>query len=209
MNIVRIFITIVCLSYLFSLHGLCQVYFTPRDDMKAQLLELIKQERKSIDMAMYMFTDKVIAQALIDAYVRGVQVRVVLDQVSMSERFGKGLLLQKNGISIFVHKTSQTNPFSMPIMHHKFVIFGHNDLYKKSLLWTGSFNCTISAATLHDENAIVVDDVFAITEYQACFKQLIARLGGARNVEIEDLEQNHLVEIEQNFLQNSDGEAAV
>ena len=169
-----------------TLYSLCLVYFTPRDDIKLQLVELIKQERKSIDVAMYMFTDKVIAQALIDAYVRGVKVTAVLDQVSMSERFGKGLLLQKSGITVFVHRTSQVNPFSMPIMHNKFMIFGYNDRYKKSLLWTGSFNCTASASTLHDENVMIVDDMSAITEYQSCFKQLVARLGGAKHVPIED-----------------------
>lgn len=195
--------------YVLSLQSLCVVYFTPRDDIKTNLVELIKFERKSIDAAMYMFTDKVIAQALVDAYVRGVQVRVVLDQISMSEKFGKGLLLQKNGVSVFVHRTSQSSPFSMPIMHNKFILFGFNELYRRPLLWTGSFNCTVSAATLHDENVIVVDDVYAIAEYQGCFKQLLARLNGTKQAPIEDVQDSLLVEIEQKTLQDVDaGEAA-
>lgn len=208
-KIVRSYLFAIGLLHAFSLSSLCLVYFTPRDDIKASLVELIKAERKSIDAAMYMFTDKVVAQALIDAYVRGVQVRVVLDQISMSEKFGKGLLLQKNGVSVFVHRTSQANPFSMPIMHNKFVIFGFNDLYKKPLLWTGSFNCTVSAATLHDENVIVVDDVCAIAEYQTCFKQLIARLGGTKQALIEDVNEAVLVEFEQKSLQEVDAEISV
>lgn len=205
-KMVRVWLFIFGATYASLLHSLCVVYFTPRDDIKANLIELIKAERKSIDVAMYMFTDKVLAQALIDAYVRGVQVRVVLDQISMSERFGKGLLLQKNGISVFVHRTNQTNPFSMPIMHNKFVIFGFNDLYKKPLLWTGSFNCTVSAATLHDENVIIVDDACAIAEYQCCFKQLIARLGGTKQISIEDIDETPLVEFEQNSLREVDAD---
>lgn len=197
----RNFLMILGAFYGSLLHPLCFVYFTPRDDIKSQLVEMIKQERKSIDIAMYMFTDKVIAQALIDAYVRGVRVTVVLDQISMSERFGKGLLLQKNGITVLVHRTAQTNPFSTPIMHNKFIIFGYNEPSKKSLLWTGSFNCTVSAATLHDENVVVVDDACAIAEYQACFKQLVARLGGTKSIELEYIDENLLAEIEQSFLQ--------
>ena len=164
------------LLYVSSLFSLCTVYFTPRDDIKAHLLELIKSERKSIDAAMYMLTDKTVAQAIVDAYVRGVKVNLVLDQISMSERFGKGLFLQKNGISVFPFYTSSSSNFFMPIMHHKFFIFGMNDLYKRSLLWTGSFNCSIAASTLHDENVIVTDDQAVIEEYRQCFKQLVKKL---------------------------------
>lgn len=186
-NVLRIII--VCnLFYIASLCALCQMYFTPRDDIKSHLLNLIKHERTSIDAAVYMLTDKVIAQALVDAYIRGVKVTLVLDQISMGEKFGKGLFLQNNGITVLVHRVENYNPFSMPIMHHKFFIFGWNDVYKKSILWTGSFNCTQTASKLNDENVIMVDDVATINEYQICFKQLIARLGGKRAMLFEDNE---------------------
>lgn len=204
MKVVYKYLIVIVFFYVSSLCSLCIVYFTPRDDVKANLIELIKAERKSIDLAMYMFTDKVLAQALVDAYVRGVQVRVVLDQVSMSERFGKGLFLQKNGVAVFVHRAAQGNPFSMPIMHNKFVIFGFNDLYKKPLLWTGSFNCTVSAATLHDENVVIVDDVNAIAEYQNCFKQLVARLGVNKQFFLEEINESSLVKIESDCWQEFD-----
>ncbi len=78
------------------------------------------------------------------------------------------------------------NAFSMPLMHHKFFIFGMNDFYKKSLVWTGSFNCSVAAATIHDENVIVVDDPAVVAEYQICFKQMVARLGGKKAMPDED-----------------------
>jgi len=197
---------VAILFYAATLYPLSTVYFTPRDDIKAQLVELIKAERKSIDAAMYMLTDKVVAQALIDAYVRGVQVTLVLDQVSMSERFGKGVMLQKSGIKVFVHKTETFNSFSMPLMHHKFFIFGMNDSSKKSLLWTGSFNCSVAAATLHDENVIVCDDVVIIAEYRKCFKQLTARLGGSKSLTIEDAQDVCEEKIADTLLENIEAE---
>ncbi len=100
------------------------VLFRPRDDIKAYLIRMIKEERKSIDGAMYMLTDKDVAQALVDAYVRGVKVRLVLDQISMGEKYGKGLFLQQSGIEVFVHAVPNINVFLLPIMHHKFFIFG-------------------------------------------------------------------------------------
>lgn len=161
-------------------YSLSRVYFTPRDNIRSKLIELIKHERKSIDAAVYMFTDKGVAEALIEAYVRGVTINLVLDQISMSERFGKGSMLQNNGVPLYVHRVSNYNPFSMPIMHHKFFIFGHNALYQKPILWTGSFNCTSSAAKLNDENVIVTDDVSLIQEYTSCFSSLVQRLGVKR-----------------------------
>ncbi len=158
-----------------------QVYFTPRDNIKQHLIELISHERKSIEATMYMLTDKEIAAAFVDAYVRGVQILLILDQASMSERFGKGLWLQKNGIPILVHQVTSSNPFQLPIMHHKFFIFGYNDLYKKSLLWTGSFNCTQCAAKFNDENVILCDDISVINEYRICFKQLSQRILGKKS----------------------------
>ena len=170
--------------YVCHLQGPSQVYFTPRDDIKSQLIKLIKEERKSIDAAMYMFTDKSMAEALVGAYVRGVKVKIVLDQISMGERFGKGSFLQRNGVTVFVHAASAVpsnfNAMSAPIMHHKFFIFGLNEKAQKGLLWTGSFNCTASASIMHEENVIVTDDVSAIAQYQECFCQLVNRISPGR-----------------------------
>lgn len=175
---------LMVLLYATSLFPLCKTLFTPRDDIKSYLLQVIKSERKSIDCAMYMFTDKVIAQALIDAYVRGVKVRVVLDHISMGDRYGKGQFLQNNGITVFVHYASNYNPFTMPIMHHKFFIFGGSDLYPKGAAWTGSFNCTQSAARLNDENVLISDEQEVIKQYRQCFHDLMIRCG---NKNIEEL----------------------
>ena len=168
----------------FEILSFSKIYFTPRDDIRSRLIELINNERKSIHSAIYMFTDKTIAQAIIDAYVRGVEIKIVLDQVSMSERFGKGLFLKKNGLNILVHTTATYNPFSMPIMHHKFFIFGLNNLYNSGLLWSGSFNCTNSASKQNDENVILTDDQGLINEYELCFQALSNRLINRASLEL-------------------------
>ena len=167
--------------YVFSLQGFCKVFFRPRDKIKDALIQLIKEERKSIDVAMYMFTDKVIAQELIDAYVRGVRVRAVLDQISMGERYGKGVFLRSNGVTVLEHVAPNPKAFSLPIMHHKFFVFGQNASTGSGLLWTGSYNCTAAASTIHDENALLTDDAGAILEYRQCFASLISRLSPDRS----------------------------
>ncbi len=160
--------------------------FRPRDDIKAYLIQLIQEERFSIDAAVYMLTDKSIAQELVNAYVRGVKVRLVLDQISMGEKYGKGLWLQQSGIPIFVHQAANLNAFFMPIMHHKFFIFGFNSRMHSSIVWTGSFNCTASASRLHDENVILTDDMHVIGEYKQCFVMLMQRLSVYRYFNFEN-----------------------
>jgi phosphatidylserine/phosphatidylglycerophosphate/cardiolipin synthase-like enzyme len=175
--------------YVFSVHGFCRVFFRPRDKIKDALLQLIKEERKSIDVAMYMFTDKVIAQELIDAYVRGVRGRAVLDQISMGERYGKGVFLRSNGVTVIEHIAPNPKAFSLPIMHHKFFLFGQNSATGLPLVWTGSYNCTAAASTMHDENALLTDDAAAISEYRQCFASLLARLSPDRSFSEDDDEK--------------------
>ncbi len=154
--------------------GVPQVFFTPQDNLTSIFISMIEAEQKSIHGAIYMFTDKKIAQALINAKDRGVDVQIILDQISMSG-CGKGRLLQDNGVSIFVHRTEEFHPYTMALMHHKFFIFGLNK-DDKSLLWTGSWNCTLRATARNDENVLVLDDQSIIQYYQDYFQKLLSRL---------------------------------
>ena len=151
-----------------------QVFFTPGDDITALCIAMIEAEQKSICGAVYMFTDKKIAQAIVNAHQRGVHIQMILDQISMVS-CGKGKFLQEHGVPVFVHRTEGFNPYTMALMHHKFFIFGCNK-DDKPLLWTGSWNCTLRATQHNDENVIVLDDQQVIGQYQECFTRLQERL---------------------------------
>jgi phosphatidylserine/phosphatidylglycerophosphate/cardiolipin synthase-like enzyme len=148
----------------------CQAYFTPQDDITAILIKFIDEEHRSIYGAMYMFTDKKVALALVNAQKRGIDVQIILDQISMAS-FGKGKFLQENNIPVYIHKTEEFNPYTMALMHHKFFIFGSNK-DQKALLWTGSWNCTVRATQYNDENVIVLDDEVVIKSYINQFLRL-------------------------------------
>jgi len=152
----------------------CKAFFAPIDNLTALLIERIVAEKKSIYGAMYMLTDKKISQALIDAKKRGVDVQIVIDQISMCS-CGKGKFLQEAGVPVFVHRTQEFNPYTMPLMHHKFFVFGCNE-ENVALLWTGSWNCTVRGTQHNDENVILVDDSVAIQQYLDIFVQLKKRL---------------------------------
>jgi phosphatidylserine/phosphatidylglycerophosphate/cardiolipin synthase-like enzyme len=154
--------------------ALCQAFFTPQDNLTSIFINLIDAEQKSIHGAVYMFTDKKVAQALINAQKRGVDVQIIIDQISMSS-CGKGKFLQENGVPVYVHRTEEFNPYTMALMHHKFFIFELNK-DNRSFLWTGSWNCTVRATAHNDENVILLDEELIIKQYQDCFKKLLDRL---------------------------------
>ncbi len=154
--------------------ALCQAFFTPQDNLTSLFISMVDAEQKSIQGAMYMFTDKKIAQSLINAQKRGVDVQIIIDQISMSS-YGKGKFLQENNVPVYVHRTEEFNPFTMALMHHKFFIFESNK-DNRSFLWTGSWNCTLRATTYNDENVILLDDEMIIKQYQNYFKKLLNRL---------------------------------
>lgn len=166
---VVIFISIsITTSYL-----ACQteVLFSPIDKPTKRLLELIQESKKQIHAAVYMITDKVIAEALIEAKInRGVDVQIITDKMTYESSFGKGQLLIERGVPLFIYHNPPTkkNVFfaTGPIMHHKFVLF---DDVK---LWTGSFNWTVAANRSNQENVIITDEKNVCTRFKNCFEQL-------------------------------------
>lgn len=122
--------------------------FAPHDAITAQLLKYIQEEQQQIDCAVFMITDSIIAQALLNAHHRGVHVRILVDASMLDSTQQQALkLLQKTG-NLRIYQSDFDG-----IMHHKFALF-----YKvqgKKILWTGSFNWTKRAQAANQENAHV------------------------------------------------------
>lgn len=172
-----------------------RVLFSPDDHPTEELLAMLNHARSKIYAAIYMLTDKHIAQALCDAKHRGVDVQIILDPSSMEGVAGKGPFLKQNNIDVFVfkppapkkakhghhawhkhshndpeaHAPAKKNPFwHGAIMHNKFALIDEK-------VWTGSFNWTISANQKNEENVIIVDDPKAYKKYFERFTVLTKR----------------------------------
>lgn len=151
--------------------GVKSVYFSPDDDVRSVLLYLIAQETKSIRIAMFTFTERKLAQALIDAQSRGVQVEIVVDQSNIYSPYNKLTLLHLGHVKLFVYNASAAPIKGVSLMHNKFALFEKNIL-GKSLVCTGSFNFTRSAHRSNQENIVVLDDVLLVNKYIKKFEQL-------------------------------------
>lgn len=151
-----------------------EVFFSPFDKPTQRLLELINGAQKSIHAAVYMITDKKIAEALANAKnQRGVDVQIITDKISYESIYGKGKFLEQQGIDLYVYFNSNRDTiktkqrFSInPIMHHKFAIF---DRLK---VWTGSFNWTASANRYNQENVLLTDEKDVCLRFENCFCSL-------------------------------------
>lgn len=138
-------------------------YYFPRAGQKAQpeLLQIIGSSKKTLDVAIYCFTDQDIASALIQAKKRGVAVRLISDHDQSTIKTQKNILnsLKKAGIPIKVNSHSG-------IMHLKITIAD------QAIATTGSFNYTKSAETVNDEVFIVLKSADAAGKFENEFERL-------------------------------------
>lgn len=148
------------------------VLFTAHDDMRARLVQYIAQEHAGILIAIYAFSDGSIAQAILDAHKRGVQVEVITDASCLSINGNKINLLQQAGIPVFVYKGEAVHGNTSGCMHHKFAIFKENGSQKQSLVWTGSLNFTSSACQRNHENVLVIARKSVVDCYENNFRDL-------------------------------------
>jgi phosphatidylserine/phosphatidylglycerophosphate/cardiolipin synthase-like enzyme len=122
-----------------------QVGFSPEGSARELVLKTIGDARHSIQMLAYAFQSPDIAQALVDAKSRGVDVRVVVDKKRNKGKASREVMdfVTRQGVAL------RTND-RYHIHHDKTIIVdGHT-------VETGSFNFAPSAETKNSENVIVI-----------------------------------------------------
>lgn len=134
----------------------------------ARLVTLFDGAERSIDVAIYSFSDAAVRDALARAVARGVSVRLVFENAAADRSKGASswsASLEDRGIEVRgVNK----------IMHHKFAIVDGArtslDEASGATVATASGNWSNSAATKFDENTVFFQgDVKAALAYQAEF----------------------------------------
>ncbi|GAB3253541.1 phospholipase D family nuclease [Chitinimonas naiadis] len=118
--------------------------FSPDAGGEALVLKVIDSANKKIRLAAYSFTSPVMAQALIKAKQRGVDVRVIADY---KRNLGKPSV---KALSQLVKAGIPTRTVAIYAMHHdKYIVVDDRTVQN------GSYNYTQTAAHLNSENVIV------------------------------------------------------
>lgn len=157
-----IILLIISLLFIFSFNTLAkiEVYFSLYDDPESIIIKNIDDSKEFINIAMYTFTDREIAQAIIRAKDRGVDIKIYLDRSQVNAKYSKSRYFVNNAIEGI--KISSNNY----IMHNKFAVIDNK------IVITGSYNWTASAGERNDENLLIIDDKNIIEKYQNQFNNL-------------------------------------
>lgn len=141
------------------------VWFSPGSGIRNVLLEAIKTAEKTLDVCVYNLTDDRLANALLSAIDRGVQVTILTERASMLQRGSEVANLRNRGANTIIVERNQR------LMHHKYVIVDR-DLHGYVL--SGSYNWTNSAIK-NDENLVLVSEESRVRQYCENFRKMQQR----------------------------------
>lgn len=144
-----------------------------------EILEnLILSAQKTIHVAMYIFTNQILADALKEAYRKGVKICIIVDHSMKDSSNTQTDTLKAEGIHVKI--------YSINTLHHKFCLIdvpNTNEIFssakgaiendnlsqifvpKNGILINGSLNWTVDGFTSNCENIIVTSNAEIIAQY--------------------------------------------
>jgi len=152
-------------------------HFSPAENLERLDLEQLAQARHTLDIAMYSFTDRYLADAVMEAAHRGVRVRIYRDRSQFQEEQRNADLHHERSLSDMFHRqlniqvrVKDSNEHNL--MHLKaYVVDG-------KLLRDGSANWSPSGLKQQDNNVHFTTDPVQVHAFQQAFEEMWSR---ARN----------------------------
>jgi len=130
--------------------------FMPGDDIAMLIVGRIGQARRSVQMQAYLFTDRAIANALVSARRRGLEVEVIGDA---GQHANGGLphlkALDRAGAKVWLDGGHAA-------AHDKVIIL--DGALPEATVITGSYNFTRAAQQANAENVVVISGNRAVTD---------------------------------------------
>lgn len=124
-----------------------EVRFSPKGGCKDLVLDAIRSAEQFLWVHAYVFTSDDIADELIKAHRRGIDVRVIVDGKRMDDKYAKVKKLSEAGVCV---KYVQ---ISSGCVHNKIMIIDERALI------TGSFNWTKAAEERNQENMLRISSL--------------------------------------------------
>ncbi len=157
-------------------------HYSPEEDLESIDVDLIDHARKSIEIAMYAFTDRPIAEALVRAASRGVRVFIYRDGIQIRDRGDKSRRIlssraARSGlIQIEVKRNSSRN-----IMHLKAYAIDGTWLRTGSANWSppgeGAY-CTRGYRNhwnQQDNNLFITGNPREVLKFEETFRRIWTR----------------------------------
>ena len=163
-------------------------HYSPRENLETLDIRALSSARRSIDIAMYAFTDRRIARTLAMMARKGVAIRLYRDHIQIRDRNDQSLWLlrQSPRIAIRIKRNSSRN-----IMHLKAYLIDGRILRTGSANWSppgeGAFGCRRHPMTCHrgrwqqDNNLFLSKDRKLAEEFGRTFNHLWNRSSNLRH----------------------------
>jgi phosphatidylserine/phosphatidylglycerophosphate/cardiolipin synthase-like enzyme len=146
------------------------VHFSPKGGCTEAIVRELQAARREILVLAYSFTNKSIAQALVDAKLRGVHVDIVLDQSNEKEEHTDLHFFLEQGLVPLIDPKHA-------IAHNKVMVLDSRTVV------TGSFNFTNQAENENAENMLIIKGhPELVSSYR---KDFSAHKGHARAAELK------------------------
>lgn len=140
-----------------------QIYFSPEDNFQAKLIQLINNSKKSVYFMIFAFTQRDVADALVDAKNRGVEVVGVFDEgFNNQNSYSLYSYLKNKGVDVKL----DGNSFKL---HDKVMMIDDE------IVVTGSYNFTNSANSKNAENSIVIKNKKIYNRYEEEFRKVYSK----------------------------------
>ena len=139
---------------------ICECYFFPNPSNEQRVVNMFRTCKNTLDLAIFTFTRDSIAQAVLEAYQRGVKVRCIGDDGNSKVKGSDVRLLASVGIPC---KTDNNLRFHM---HNKMAILDN------SVVITGSFNWTSQAVNKNQDNILFIEDKNIAQQYTDYYNKI-------------------------------------
>jgi len=120
-----------------------QIYFSPNGGCTDAIVDEISHAKSELLIQAYSFTSKEIAEAIIKAHKRGIDVEIILDKSNKSAKYSAGDFTAHMGVATYIDSQHA-------IAHNKIMIID------KEIVITGSFNFSKAAEEKNAENLLIL-----------------------------------------------------
>ena len=135
----------VCLATNFAADSSYDTCFTPGEDCSNKIIRAIAQAKQEILVQAYSFSDISIAEALVLAKTRGIDVKIILDKSQLRARYSLIPYFINHNIKLVIDNEPK-------IAHNKILVLDRQTVVG------GSYNFTQAAKNKNAENVMIIND---------------------------------------------------
>ena len=146
--------------------SLDSVYFSPGEECLQRIIRRFQLVQNNADLCVFTITDDRISRSILDAYRRGVKLRIISDAAKADDLGSDMRQFADAGIAVKLIRATSHDSRQDGHMHHKFALFDGLRMIN------GSYNWTRGAANVNYENLIDTADAGLFRRFAAEFERL-------------------------------------